>query len=77
MFGVPLHEHLGGSNPSRKILLLDIARSVEGKLFQVLKVHLRMGRIQGRRGEEMAKFGPFLFFVKIWAEDLVFIVNYN
>ena len=35
-----------GSNPSRKIPLLGIAHPVEGiHLFQVLKVHPRMGRI--------------------------------
>ena len=35
-----------GSNPSKKILLLGIAYSVEGiYLFQVLKVHPGMGRI--------------------------------
>ena len=32
-----------GSNPCKKIPLLGIAHLVEGKLFQVLKVHLGNG----------------------------------
>ena len=54
-----------GSNPCRIIPLLDIAHPVEGKLFQVLKVHLGMGRIQGLRDEEMAIYGLVMYFVKI------------
>ena len=43
-----------GSNPNRKIPLLGIAYPVEGKLFQVLKVHPGMGRIRGSKDEEIA-----------------------
>ena len=53
-----------GSNPCRIIPLLGIAHPVEGKLFQVPKVHLRMGRIQGLRDEEMAIYGLVMYFVK-------------
>ena len=60
-----------GSNPCRKILLLGIAHSVEGKLFQVLKVHLGMGCIRGLRDEEMAICGLVMYFVKIWVKDPV------
>ena len=46
MFGVPLHEQLVESNPSKKIPLLSIAHPVEGiYLFQVPKTHLGMGLI--------------------------------
>ena len=54
-----------GSNPCRIIPLLGIAHPVEGKLFQVLKVHLGMGRIQGLRDEEMAIYGLVMYIVKI------------
>ena len=61
-----------GSNPCRIIPLLGIAHPVEGKLFQVPKVHLGMGRIQGLRDEELAIYGLVMYFVKIWVKDLVF-----
>ena len=51
-----------GSNPCRMIPLLAIAHPVEGKLFQVLKVHLGMGRIRGLRDEEMAICGLVMYF---------------
>ena len=53
-----------GSNPCRKIPLLGIAHPVEGKLFQVLKVHLGMGLIRGLRDEEMAICGFVMYFCK-------------
>ena len=54
-----------GSNPCREIPLLGVAHPVEGiYLFQVLKVHPRMGRIRDRRGEELAKLALFPYFVK-------------
>ena len=60
-----------GSSPSRKIQLLAIAHLVEGKLFQVLKVHLGIGRIRGLRDIEMAIYCLVMYFVKIWVKDLV------
>ena len=53
-----------GSNPCRIIPLLGIAHPVEGKLFQVLKVHLGMGRIRGLGDEEMAICGLVMYFCK-------------
>ena len=53
-----------GSNPYRIILLLGIAHPVDGKLFQVLKDHLGMGRIRGLRDEEMAICGLVMYFCK-------------
>ena len=53
-----------GSNPRRIIPLLGIAHLVEGKLFQVPKVHLGMGCIRDLRDEEMAKYGLVMYFVK-------------
>ena len=47
MFGVPLHENLGEEYPSRKISLLGMLTLSREKLFQVLKVHLGMGRRNG------------------------------
>ena len=61
-----------GSNPCRIIQLLGIAHLVEGKLFQVPKVHLGMGRIRGLRDEEMTIYGLVMYFVKIWVKDAVF-----
>ena len=57
----------------------------EGKLFQVPKVHLGMGRIRGLRDEEMAIYGLVMYFVKIWVKDPVldnckltpFCINYT
>ena len=60
-----------GSNPCRRLSLLGIAHPVEGSLFQVPKVHLGMGRIQGLRDEEMAIYGLVMYFVKIWVKDLI------
>ena len=60
-----------GSNPCRGSSLLGIAHFVDGKLFQVPKVHLRMGRIRGLRDEEMAIYGMVMYFVKIWVKDTV------
>ena len=61
-----------GSNKCRIIPLLGIAHSVEGKkLFQILKVHLGMGRIRSLRDEEMTICGLVMYFVKIWVNDLV------
>ena len=60
-----------GSNPCRIIQLLGIAHPVEGKLFQVPKIHLGMGCIRGLRDEEMAIYGLVMYFVKIWVKDLV------
>ena len=60
------------SNPSRKIPLLGIAHPIEGKkLFQVPKVHPRIGRIRGRRGEEFPYMALLCILVKIWVEDPV------
>ena len=53
-----------GSNPYRIIPLLGISHPVEGKkLFQVLKAHWGMGRIQGLRDEEMAIYGLIMYFL--------------
>ena len=60
-----------GSNPCRIIPLLGIAHLVEGKLFQVPKVHLGMRCIRGLRDEEMTIYGLVMYFVKIWVKDLV------
>ena len=60
-----------GSNPCRIIPLLGIAHSVEGKLFQVPKVHLEMGRIRGLKDKEMAIYGLVIYLVKIWIKDPV------
>ena len=60
-----------GSNPYRILSLLGIAHLVEGKLFQVPKVHLGMRRIRGLRDEEMAIYGLVMYFVKIWVKDPV------
>ena len=60
-----------GSNPCRIIPLLGIAHPVEGKLFQVPKVHLGMGCIRGLRDEEIVIYGLVLYFVKIWVKDHV------
>ena len=60
-----------GSNPCGIIPLLGIAHPVEGKLFRVLKVHLKMGRIRGLRDKEMAICGLVIYFVKIWVKDPV------
>ena len=60
-----------GSSPSKKIQLLGIAHPIEGKLFQVLKVHLGMGLIRGLRDEEMAIYGLVMYFIKIWVKDPV------
>ena len=46
------------------IPLLGIAHLVEGKLFQVPKVHLGMGRIRGLRDEEMTIYGLVMYFEK-------------
>ena len=54
-----------GSNSRRIIPLLGIAHLVEGKLFQVPKAHMGMGRIQVLRDEEMAIYGLVMYFVKI------------
>ena len=54
-----------GSNPYRIIQLLGIVHLVEGKLFQVSKVHLGMGHIRGLRDEEIAIYGFVMYFVKI------------
>ena len=59
------------SNISRRLSLLGIAHHVEGKLFQVPKVHLGMGRIRGLRDEEMAIYGLVMNFVKIWVKDSI------
>ena len=60
-----------GSNPCRIIPLLGIAHPVEGKLFQVPKVHLGMGRIRGVRDKEMDIYGLVMYFVKIWVKNPV------
>ena len=60
-----------GSNPCRIIPLLGIAHPVEGKLFQVPKVHLGMGRIRGVRDEEIDIYGLVMYFVKIWVKNPV------
>ena len=59
------------SNPFRIIPLLGIAHPIEGKFFQVPKVHVGMGRIRGLRDEEMAIYGLVMYFVKIWVKDPV------
>ena len=64
------------SNPCRIIQLLGIVHPVEGKLFQVSKVHLGMGRIRGLKDEEMTIYGLVMFFVKIWVKDPV-LDNYK
>ena len=60
-----------GSNQCRKLSLLGIAHPVEGKLFQVPKIHLGMGSIRGLRDKEMAIYGLFMYLVKIWVKDPV------
>ena len=59
------------SIPCRIIQLLGIAHPVEGKLFQVPKVHLGMGCIRGLRDEEMVIYGLVMYFVKMWVKDPV------
>ena len=54
-----------GSSPCRIIPILGIAHPVEGKLFQVLKVHLGMGCIRGLSDEEMAYMALLCIFIKI------------
>ena len=60
-----------GSNPCRIIQLLGIAHPVEGKLFQVPKVHLGMGRSRGLKDEEMVIYDLVMYFIKIWVKDPV------
>ena len=61
-----------GSNPCRIIPLLGFAHPVEGNFFfQVLKVHLGMGRIRGLRDEEMTIYVLVMYFVKIGVKDPV------
>ena len=60
-----------GSNSCRIIPLLGIAHPVEGKLFQVPKVHLGMGCIQVLRDEEMVIYGLVMYFIKIRVKDPV------
>ena len=60
-----------GSNSCRIIPLLGIAHPVEGKLFQVPKVHLGMGYIQVLRDEEIVIYGLVMYFVKIRVKDPV------
>ena len=48
--------------------LLTLSREY---IFQVLKTHLRMGRIRGLRGEETAQLTLSCIFVKFWARDPV------
>ena len=43
---------------------MGIAHPVEGKLFQVLKVHPGMGHIRGPRDEEIAIYGLIMYFCK-------------
>ena len=57
-----------GSNSCRKIPLLGIAHPVKGKLFQVPKVHLGIGRIRGLRDEEMTIYVLVMYIVKIWVK---------
>ena len=45
---LPLHVHLGESNPCRIIPLLGIAHPVEGKLFQVQGVFGKTALTRGR-----------------------------
>ena len=59
------------SNPCRIILLLSVAHPVEGKLFQLPKVHLGVGRIRGLRDEEMTVYDFVMYFVKISVKDPV------
>ena len=59
------------SNPCRIIQLLGIAHPIKGKLFQVPKVHLGMGRIRGLRDEEMTMYDLVMYSIKIWVKDPV------
>ena len=58
-----------GSNPCRGIQLLGIAHPVEGKLFQLLKAHQGMGRLEMKRWPHVALL---CIFVKVWVKDPVF-----
>ena len=61
-----------GSSPSRRIHLLSIAHPVVGKYFQVLELHRGMKHIQElscEKGQNLA----LLCFVKLWAENPVFV----
>ena len=61
-----------GSNPCRIILLLALLTLSREKVFQVLKVHLGMGRIRGLRDEKMAICGLVMYFCKKnWVKEPV------
>ena len=48
-----------------KIITTGFCSPYRGKkLFQVLKVHLGMGRIRGLRDKEMAIYGLVMYFCK-------------
>ena len=53
-----------GSNPCRIIPLLALLTLSRENLFQVLEVHLGMGRIRGLRDEEMTIYGLVIYFGK-------------
>ena len=62
-----------GSNPCRKLLLLVIAHTVEGSLFQVHGVYRRTVLIRGRVLEESRHVAlAFLFCI-----TCIRIVNFN
>ena len=56
----PAHPPLEGGGGGG-VSLITLSRE---KSFQVLKVHLGMGRIRGLRGEEIAIFGLIMYFCK-------------
>ena len=56
------------------IQLLGIAHPVDGKLFQVSKVHLGMGCIRGLRDEGMAIYGIVMYFEKIWIKTQFWVI---
>ena len=61
-----------GSSSYRRIHLLGIGHPVMGKYFQVLKVYRGMKHIQDlscEKGQSLA----LLCFVKLWAENPVFV----
>ena len=53
-----------GSNPRGILSLLALLTLSREKLFQVLKVHLGMGRIRGLRDEETTIYGLVMYFCK-------------
>ena len=62
------------SSPYRRIHLLGIDHPIVGKQFQVLEVRKGMKLIRDLSGEGNARFGFVLYLVKIWVENLDFVL---